>query len=107
MRATMAREAADVVYAVRRKREGETLFKKATAAGFYRVLDQVTDTPIPLDTGDFRLMSRRALDAFLSLPEQARLHPRDGRMGGIPAGALIPTTARNGMRARPTIRSAR
>ena len=72
MRATMAAEQADVVYAVRRKREGETLFKKLTAALFYRVLDRVTDTPIPLDTGDFRLMSRRALDAFLSLPEQAR-----------------------------------
>ncbi len=72
MRATMAAQAADVVYAVRRRREGETLFKKLTAAGFYRVLDRVTDTPIPLDTGDFRLMSRRALDAFLSLPEQAR-----------------------------------
>ena len=72
MRATMAAQQADVVYAVRRKREGETIFKKATAAVFYRVLDRVTDTPIPLDTGDFRLMSRRALDAFLSLPEQAR-----------------------------------
>lgn len=72
MRETMRREAADVVYAVRRKREGETAFKKLTAAAFYRVLDRVTDTPIPLDTGDFRLMSRRALDAFLSLPEQAR-----------------------------------
>ncbi|MBX9795855.1 glycosyltransferase family 2 protein [Sphingomonas sp.] len=72
MRATMAAEGADVVYAVRRKREGETLFKKLTAAAFYRVLDRVTDTPIPLDTGDFRLMSRRALDALLSLPEQAR-----------------------------------
>ncbi len=72
MRATMARERADVVYAVRRKRDGETLFKKATAAAFYRVLDRVTDTPIPLDTGDFRLMTRRALDALLSLPEQAR-----------------------------------
>ncbi|OYY66737.1 glycosyltransferase family 2 protein [Sphingomonas sp. 28-62-11] len=72
MRATMAAEQADVVYAVRRKREGETIFKKLTAALFYRVLDRVTDTPIPLDTGDFRLMSRRALDAFLSLPEQAR-----------------------------------
>ncbi len=72
MRATMAASQADVVYAVRRKREGETIFKKATAALFYRVLDRVTDTPIPLDTGDFRLMSRRALDAFLSLPEQAR-----------------------------------
>ena len=72
MRATMASGQADVVYAVRRKREGESIFKKATAAIFYRVLDRVTDTPIPLDTGDFRLMSRRALDAFLSLPEQAR-----------------------------------
>jgi len=72
MRAAMAAEQADVVYAVRRKRQGETAFKKLTAAAFYRVLDRVTDTPIPLDTGDFRLMSRRALDAFLSLPEQAR-----------------------------------
>ena len=36
------------------------------------MLDRVTDTPIPLDTGDFRLMSRRALDAFLALPKQAR-----------------------------------
>ena len=69
---TMAAESADVVYAVRRKREGETLFKKATAAVFYRLLDRLTDTPIPLDTGDFRLMSRRALDALLAMPEQAR-----------------------------------
>ena len=72
MRRTMADEDADVVYAVRRKRAGETLFKKATAAVFYRLLDRLTDTEIPLDTGDFRLMSRRALDALLSLPEQAR-----------------------------------
>ncbi|MGN6377027.1 MAG: glycosyltransferase family 2 protein [Sphingomonas sp.] len=72
MRGVMAAEQADVVYAVRRKRQGETFFKKLTAAAFYRVLDRVTDTPIPIDTGDFRLMTRRALDAFLSLPEQAR-----------------------------------
>ncbi len=72
MRATMVEQNADVVYAVRRKRDGETFFKKATASACYRVLDRVTDVPIPLDTGDFRLMSRRALDAFLSLPEQAR-----------------------------------
>ena len=72
MRAAMIEQDADVVYAVRRKRDGETVFKKLTAAAFYRVLDRVTDVPIPLDTGDFRLMSRRALDAFLSLPEQAR-----------------------------------
>ena len=72
MMATMRAEEADVVYAVRRKRDGETFFKKATAALFYRVLRRITDTPIPLDTGDFRLMSRRALDAFLTLPEQSR-----------------------------------
>ena len=72
MRRAMTEQGADVVYAVRRKRQGETIFKKATAAIFYRLLDRLTDTEIPLDTGDFRLMSRRALDAFLSLPEQAR-----------------------------------
>ena len=72
MRAAMTAQQADVVYAVRRTREGETAFKKLTAAIFYRLLDRVTDTAIPLDTGDFRLMSRRALDAFLAMPEQAR-----------------------------------
>ncbi len=72
MRRAMVERQADVVYAVRRKRDGETLFKKATAAIFYRLLDRLTDTEIPLDTGDFRLISRRALDAFLALPEQAR-----------------------------------
>ena len=72
MIATMERDAADVVYAVRRKRSGESAAKKLSAAIFYRMLDRLTDTPIPLDTGDFRLMSRRALDAVLALPEQAR-----------------------------------
>ena len=72
MRRAMIEGSADVVYAVRRRRDGETLFKRATAAVFYRLLDRLTDTDIPLDTGDFRLMSRRALDALLALPEQAR-----------------------------------
>ncbi len=72
MLATMDREGADVVYAVRRQRAGESIGKKLSAAIFYRLLDRLTDTAIPLDTGDFRLMTRRALDAFLSLPEQAR-----------------------------------
>jgi dolichol-phosphate mannosyltransferase len=72
MWAEMDRQEADVVYAVRRARAGETGFKKATAKLFYRMLDRLTDVAIPLDTGDFRLMSRRALDALLSLPEQAR-----------------------------------
>jgi len=72
MQAMLEREAADVVYAVRRARAGESFTKKATAAAFYRLLAKLTDTDIPLDTGDFRLMTRRALDAFLSMPEQAR-----------------------------------
>jgi glycosyltransferase involved in cell wall biosynthesis len=72
MIATMERQAADVVYAVRRQRAGETAFKLATAKIFYRLLSRLAEIDIPRDTGDFRLMSRRALDALLSLPEQAR-----------------------------------
>lgn len=72
MLAKMDAEKADVVYAVRGARAGETAFKKATAKGFYRLLSRLADIEIPVDTGDFRLMSRRALDALLSLPEQAR-----------------------------------
>ena len=53
-------------------RAGETTFKRATAHAFYRMLARATDVDIPLDAGDFRLMSRRALDALLAMPEQAR-----------------------------------
>jgi dolichol-phosphate mannosyltransferase len=69
---TMRSEGADVVYGVRRSRTGETPFKRATAHGFYRLLAKATDVNIPVDTGDFRLMSRRALDVLLAMPEQAR-----------------------------------
>ena len=69
---TMEREQADVVFGVRRSRAGETAFKRATAHGFYRLLSRATEVDIPLDAGDFRLMSRRALDALLAMPEQAR-----------------------------------
>ena len=72
MLATMAAEDADVVYGVRRSRTGETAFKRATAHGFYRMLSRATDVDIPLDAGDFRVMSRRALNALLAMPEQAR-----------------------------------
>jgi polyisoprenyl-phosphate glycosyltransferase len=68
----MDEQQADVVYAVRRARAGETAFKRGTAKAFYRILFKLSDIEIPLDTGDFRLMSRRALDALLALPEQAR-----------------------------------
>ena len=69
---TMRETGADVVYGVRKSRAGETAFKRATAHGFYRLLSRATDVDIPLDAGDFRLMSRRALDALLAMPEQAR-----------------------------------
>lgn len=65
-------DGADVVYGVRTQREGETVFKKATAAMFYRLLRRVTDIDIPADTGDFRLMSRRALDVLNGMPETHR-----------------------------------
>jgi glycosyltransferase involved in cell wall biosynthesis len=72
MMRAMGEQEADVVYGVRRSRSGETAFKRATAHGFYRLLSRATDVDIPLDAGDFRLMSRRALDALLAMPEQAR-----------------------------------
>ncbi len=72
MIAAMDRENADVVYGVRKSRSGETAFKRATAHGFYRLLSRATEVEIPVDAGDFRLISRRALDAFLAMPEQAR-----------------------------------
>jgi len=68
----LSESGADVVYGVRRSRAGETAFKRATAHGFYRLLSRATEVDIPLDAGDFRLMSRRALDALLAMPEQAR-----------------------------------
>jgi polyisoprenyl-phosphate glycosyltransferase len=72
MIAEMEKREADVVYAVRRARAGETAFKRGTAKLFYRLLSRLAEIEIPLDTGDFRLMSRRALDALLALPEQSR-----------------------------------
>jgi dolichol-phosphate mannosyltransferase len=63
---------ADVVYGRRRKRAGETFFKRATAALFYRLIQRLSAVSIPCDTGDFRLMSRRALDVLLAMPERRR-----------------------------------
>jgi len=62
----------DVVYGRRIERQGESLFKRATAHLFYRFLDMMSDVPIPRDTGDFRLVNRTTLDAVLAMPEKAR-----------------------------------
>ncbi len=61
-----------VVYGRRRTRQGETAFKRVTAAGFYRLLDAMTEVRIPLDTGDFRLMTRRMAQLLASMPERDR-----------------------------------
>lgn len=66
------REGADVVNMRRRTREGETWFKRATAHAFYRVINRMSDVPIPRDVGDFRLLSRRAVQALNLLPEHNR-----------------------------------
>jgi polyisoprenyl-phosphate glycosyltransferase len=63
---------ADVVHAVRDKRAGETKFKRFNASLFYRLMRKISDSPIVLDSGDFRLMSRRAIAALQSLPERQR-----------------------------------
>src|SRR5215469_10602901 len=65
-------EGFDVVYGVRNEREGETAFKLWTAKVFYRLMAKLSETEIPMDTGDFRLMDRRVVDAFLSMPERDR-----------------------------------
>ena len=66
------REGADVVYARRTEREGESAAKRATAHLFYRLMNTLADRPIPADVGDFRLMSRRAVDSLLRMRERHR-----------------------------------
>ena len=66
------REGYEVVYAVRAEREGETWFKKTTAALFYRIVHRITDVKIPVDTGDFRLMDRKVVDVLKTMRERHR-----------------------------------
>jgi dolichol-phosphate mannosyltransferase len=93
------REGFDVVYGKRRSREGETFFKLLTAKAFYRVFSLLIPIEVPLDTGDFRLMSRRVVVALRSLRESHRfvrgmvswlgfrqtavLYDRPGRFAGV------------------------
>ena len=66
------REGYDIVYAVREEREGETRFKRATAAAFYRAFNRISEVEVPVDVGDFRLVDRRALDVFSQMRESNR-----------------------------------
>ena len=66
------REGYEIVYGIREERKGEKWFKRITAACFYRLLRRLTDLDIPTDVGDFRLVDRKALDAFKALREHNR-----------------------------------
>jgi dolichol-phosphate mannosyltransferase len=63
---------ADVVYAVRQQREGETAFKLATASWFYKLFDKLAQVNLEPNSGDFRLLDRQALDALLAMTERSR-----------------------------------
>lgn len=65
-------EGYDVVYGQRTLRKGETSFKRYSAKAFYRILNRYSSVPIPLDTGDFRLMSRKVVDVLKNMPESDR-----------------------------------
>lgn len=77
----------DMVYAQRHRRHGETWLKKLTSAVFYRLMRNLGDVPLPANVGDFRLMSRRVVDAVQQLREQHRF------MKGLFAWVGFPTTA--------------
>ena len=66
------RDGYEVVYAVRKQRQGESFFKRITASAFYRLISRITEIDIPLDTGDFRLMDRRVVDVLNQMREHHR-----------------------------------
>jgi glycosyltransferase involved in cell wall biosynthesis len=66
------RKGKDIVFAVRESRAGESAFKKATASSYYRLLRRVAKVDIPVDTADFRLMSRKAVEGLKAMREQSR-----------------------------------
>jgi len=69
---TCEQESANVVYCVRKERKGESFFKRASAKLFYKTMNNLSEVEFPLDTGDFRLIDRKAIDAFNKLPEKGK-----------------------------------
>lgn len=78
----------DIVYAQRTERAGETWLKRATARGFYWMMKRIGPFPIPENTGDFRLISRRAAEALLQIPERHRFMKGLYAWVGFPQKAL-------------------
>ncbi len=82
------RNGTDVVLMKRRSRAGESWLKRVTASLFYRLINRISDAPIPVDTGDFRLMSRRTVDALNRLPERNRYLKGMFAWVGMPTATL-------------------
>ena len=80
------KEGYEVVYGLRQHREGERLFKTATASMFYGLLHRIADIDTPVDVGDFRLVDRKALNAFLSDAGEQPLRPGHVLLGRLPPG---------------------
>ncbi len=91
------RSGAEVVYAVRGEREGETWFKKFTASLFYRIIFSITDVKIPMDTGDFRLMDRKVVNVMNTMREHHRfLRGMSAWVGFKQEGVVYKRAARYG-----------
>jgi glycosyltransferase involved in cell wall biosynthesis len=83
------REGYDVVYGTRTSRSGDSWLKRATASAFYRVINRLSSTDIPADTGDFRLISRRVLEALRGLRERQRFMKGLFAWVGFPQVAVL------------------
>ena len=83
------RQCFDTVYAQRRRRQGETWMKKTTAKAFYRLMQRIGLVHLPPDTGDFRLISRRVLQALAQLREQHRFMKGLFAWVGFPSAAVL------------------
>jgi len=108
MLALCLKEKSNIVYGRRKSREGENRFKRWTASLYYRLLNKLSEYPIPLDTGDFRLIDRRSIEAYKSLPEKNKyirglfawmgfkqvefLYDRDARVAGETKYPLVKMT---------------
>jgi polyisoprenyl-phosphate glycosyltransferase len=99
------RDGADVVYAVRSERQGETAFKRTTATWFYRLFRSLADIDLTPESGDFRLMDRRALRALLAMPERNRfLRGMSVWVGFNQTAVTFLREARSGGRTKYTLR---
>lgn len=85
---TAWKQGSKIVYAQRNEREGESKMKQWTASLFYRFINILSDTQIPHDVGDFRLLDRAVVDFLNSLPEQSRFYRGLVAWGGFPATSI-------------------